>query len=300
MKFAVMGAGAVGCYFGGLLARAGYPVTLIARPEHVRAIEQDGLRVQTLSFDERVKLAASTETSAAAGADVVLLCVKSTATEEACAALRPHLAPGTLVLTLQNGVDNAQRAQAALGNEVDVAAAVVYVATEMAGPGHVQHHGRGELLLAPCSRATELVEAFARAGARVEVSDNVRGALWAKLVLNCVYNALSAITGKPYGTLTAAEGMDQVMQGLMDECLAVAHAEGVRLPAHLAQAVRDIVRTMPTQRSSTAQDLARGRKTEIDHLNGLVVRRGAALGVPTPLNQAMWAMVKLLESPSGG
>ena len=132
LKIAVMGAGAVGCYYGGMLARAGHEVTLVARPQHVDAIRRDGLRLQATGFDEHIRLAASSRAGAVQGADVVLFSVKSTDTESAGREIRPHLAPGTLVLCLQNGVDNAERLRAVLPGH-EVAAAVVYVATEMAG-----------------------------------------------------------------------------------------------------------------------------------------------------------------------
>jgi 2-dehydropantoate 2-reductase len=131
LQVAVMGAGAVGCYYGGMLARAGHEVVLIARPPHVEAIQRDGLRMQTRSFDEHVRLAASSEPGAVRGADLVLFCVKSTDTESAGAQIRPQLRSDTLVLCLQNGVDNADRLRAVLPGTA-VAAAVVYVATEMA------------------------------------------------------------------------------------------------------------------------------------------------------------------------
>ncbi len=200
MKVAVMGAGAVGCYYGAMLARAGHEVVLIGRPAHVEAVRARGLRLEAQSFDEHVPMAASTEPDAVRGADLVLFCVKSTDTEAAAAQIAPHLAPGALVLTLQNGVDNDERARSVLRSH-EVAAAVVYVATGMAGPGHVKHNGRGELVIAPSARGEEVAQALRAAGVPTEISDNVRGALWAKLVLNCAYNALSAITQLPYGVL---------------------------------------------------------------------------------------------------
>ncbi|WP_326534610.1 ketopantoate reductase family protein [Pseudorhodoferax sp.] len=297
MQVAVVGAGAVGCYYGGMLARAGHRVVLIGRPQHVDAVTAHGLRMQTLAFDEQVRLQASTDPAAVAGADLVLFSVKSPATEATGRQLLPHLAPHALVLTLQNGVDNADRLRSVLAQEV--AAAVVYVATEMAGPGHMRHHGRGELVLEPGPRSAALAQALRAAGVPAEVSANARGALWAKLVLNCAYNALSAITQLPYGRMVEGVGVRQVMADLVAECLAVARAEGVELPADIQQAVERLAQTMPTQSSSTAQDLARHKPTEIDHLNGLVVRRGEALGIATPVNRAMWALVKLLEAPPG-
>ncbi|BEP59000.1 2-dehydropantoate 2-reductase [Variovorax sp. V118] len=294
MKVAVMGAGAVGCYYGAMLARTGHEVVLIGRPSHVEAVRANGLRLETQAFDEQVRLEASTEAGAVQGADLVLFCVKSTDTESAAAQIQPHLAPGALVLTLQNGVDNDARVRAALPSH-DVAAAVVYVATEMAGPGHVKHHGRGELVIAPSRRSEEVAQALIAAGVPTQISDNVRGALWAKLVLNCAYNALSAVSQLPYGELVQGTGVTDVIRDVVAECLAVAKAEGVVIPGDVDAAVHGIAQSMPSQYSSTAQDLARGKRSEIDHLNGLVVRRGEALGVPTPANRVLFVMVKLLE-----
>jgi 2-dehydropantoate 2-reductase len=179
-----------------------------------------------------------------------------------------------------------------------VAAAVVYVATAMAGPGHVRHFGRGELVVGPSPASTRLAQALGQAGIPTEVSDNVRGALWAKLVINCAYNALSAIVQQPYGWLVAQDGASAVIDDLAAECLAVARADGVHLPDGIRAAVQDIARTMAGQRSSTAQDLARGRPTEIAHLNGYVVQRGAALGLPTPVNRTLLVLVRMLEGKS--
>ena len=281
-----MGAGAVGCYYGGMLARAGHAVTLIGREQHVQAIARNGLRLDAQAFSENVPLQASTEASAVQDAEVVLLCVKSADTESAARQIAPHLAPDALLLSLQNGVDNAERLQALVPPRV--VPAVVYVATEMAGPGHVKHHGRGELVIGPFPASEALVAVFAAAGVPVQVSDNV--------ILNCAYNALSAIARLPYGKLVQGEGVEGVMRDVVHECLAVAQAAGVEVPGDSWAAVQRIAQTMPTQFSSTAQDLARGKRSEIDHLNGFIVRRGAQLGVPTPVNRTMHALVKLLES----
>ena len=294
MKVAVVGAGAVGCYYGGMLARAGHDVTLIGRPQHVEAIERQGLRLETQTFDERIRVSASSEGSAVRSAQLVLLCVKSTDTESAAAAIKPHLAPDALVLSLQNGVENADRLRAILPQ--DVLAAVVYIGTEMAGPGHVRHHGRGELIIERSRASDELAQALIAAGVPTDISDNVRGALWAKLILNCAYNALSAITQLPYGRLVKGAGITAVMRDVVDECLAVAKADDVTIPGDVDAAIRKIAETVPGQYSSTAQDLARGKPSEIDHLNGVIVRRGEALGVATPVNRLLHAIVKLLES----
>jgi len=288
-----MGAGAVGCYYGAMLARAGHQVTLIGRAQHVEAVRRAGLRLQTNQFDEFIKLESSTEPNAIRGAGIVLFSVKSTDTEAAGKALAPHLGRDAAILTLQNGVDNAERLAATLGREV--IPAVVYVAVEMAGAGHVRHHGRGELVVGRGKGSEAIVAAFAGAGVKVEISDNVAGALWAKLIVNCAYNALSAITQLPYGRLVQGAGVPAVMDDVVDECLAVTRACGVQVPGDMHETVRGLAQTMPGQYSSTAQDLARQKKTEIDHLNGFVVRKGEALGVPTPVNRVLLALVKLRE-----
>lgn len=294
MKIAVMGAGAVGCYYGGMLARAGHQVVLIGRPAHVDAVRRDGLWLETQSFSERLPLAASTAPDGVAGAALVLCCVKSTDSERAAIDMAPHLAPDTIVLSLQNGVDNVERLQARLACQV--AAAVVYVAAQMAGPGHVKHHGRGELVIGQVAGSDGLAALFNAAGVPVRVCDNIAGELWGKLIVNCVYNALSAITQVPYAQLVEGPGVSAVMRDVMDECLAVARGAGVSVAGDLWPTVQRVARTMPTQMSSTAQDLARGKTSEIDHLNGYVLRLGEALGIATPVNRVLHALVRTLEA----
>ena len=298
MKIAIMGAGAVGCYYGGMLARAGHDVVLIGRPHHVDAIRRQGLLIETRAFQEYVPVQAGCEAAAVAGAEIVLCCVKSTDTPDAARAMAPHLASDAVLLSLQNGVDNCARLQAEISQKV--APAVVYVAVEMAGAGHVRHHGRGELVVGAPALTDSQRSAFVAAGIPVVISDNVIGALWSKLVLNCAYNALSAITRTPYGVLWQRTDVQQVMRDIVAECLAVVAAERVVLAEDAWAAIVRIAETMPAQLSSTAQDLARQRPSEIDHLNGYVVRRGEANGIATPVNRALHALVKVIESRPAG
>jgi 2-dehydropantoate 2-reductase len=294
MRVAVMGAGAVGCYFGGMLAREGNPVTLVGRPAHVDAVRRDGLLLDTQSFQVHVPMGANTGPAGVEGARLVLFCVKSTDTEDAARQIAPHLTEGAVLLSLQNGVDNAERLQAALSHEV--IPAVVYVATEMAGPGHVKHHGRGDLVIGASASSDEVARLFAAAGVPVKVSDNVHGDLWVKLIVNCAYNAISAISRMPYGEMVKGEGIPAIMDDVVSECLAVAEAAGIRVPGDVRAMVPGIARAMGGQYSSTAQDLMRGKPSEIDHLNGYIVRKGQALGVPTPANRVLHGLGRLMES----
>jgi len=293
-RIAVMGAGAVGCYFGGMLARAGHEVTLIGRPSHVDAVQRDGLWLDTQTFSEHVKLQASVDVAAVAGAQLLLFCVKSTDTINTAKQIAPYLQADTVVLSLQNGVDNATALQSVLTQQV--IPAVVYVATEMAGPGHVRHNGRGELVIGEAAASAGIAVVLVAAGIPVDVSANVTGALWAKLIVNCAYNAMSAITQMPYGQLVKREGVEQLMREVVNECLAVATAAGVSVPGNSFEDVERIARTMADQYSSTAQDLKRGKRSEIDHLNGYVVRQALALGIKAPVNHTLYSLVKLLES----
>lgn len=294
MKVAVMGAGAVGCYFGAMLARAGHDVTLIARPQHVDAIRQHGLMFDSRSFNGAVPVQATSEASGVEGADVVLFCVKSADTESAGQSIAPFLKSDATVLCLQNGVDNAERLQTTI-RQIAVPT-VVYVATEMAGPGHVKHHGRGELIIGTSPASVDIARQFSDAAIPTTASDNVLSDLWAKLIINCAYNAVSAVAQLPYGAVLKVKGVTNVIESAIDECISVAHAAGISIPANVKQAVFALAEAVPGQYSSTAQDLARGKLTEIDYLNGYVVRKGTELGIATPTNLTLLVMVKLREA----
>jgi len=304
-RFAVLGAGAVGCYFGGMLARAGAPVTLIGHPPHVEAITRHGLFFDGLHFQQYIPISASTHVSAARDAEIVLFCVKTLNTEEAAKSLMPYLALNAAVVSLQNGVDNVERIRSAA--KIDAFAAVVYVAAAMTAPGQVKHSGRGDLILGDLpGRAREdgqrqgqlgrIASLFELAGVPCRVSDNVEGDLWMKLILNCAYNAVSALGRAQYRRAAGNRWTRAVMVKVIEEALGVARAAGVRLPeVNMVESVLEISESMANATSSTAQDLARGKRTEIDSLNGYLVRRGAELGVATPVNQTLHALVKLLE-----
>jgi 2-dehydropantoate 2-reductase len=305
-KVAVVGAGAVGSFYGAMLARAGHPVVLIGRQAHVDAIRRDGLRLEMAGRSETVPIEASSEVGAARGADLVLVSVKSSDTEAVARELAPALARDAVVVSLQNGVENAE----VIARHVDatVVPAVVYVATAMPAPGVVRHHGRGDLVVGPRTRAAAgdvalgerlaaLVAFFATAGVEVRVSVDVVAELWSKLMVNCAYNAISALAQSSYGEMVELAPIRELQRTVVGEVVAVAAASGVELPlAAAVEAMERIAPAMPAQLSSTAQDVARSKPSEIDHLNGFVVRRGRELGIATPANQALHALVKLVES----
>src|ERR1700674_5455517 len=298
-KIAVVGAGAVGGYFGGLLARADAPVVMIGRPAFVEAVKKNGLFLDTLQFQESVRVESSTELSAVRGAEIVLFCVKTTDNATTARSLAPLLAPGALVLSLQNGVDNVEQIRAAAA--IEALPTVVYVAASVPEPGRVKHVGRGDLVFGPQSQKTERVAAlFSRASVPCRISQNIEGELWTKLIWNCALNAISALGRAKYGQIAASADARKVVENVVDEVLAVAAAARIRLPgvenlkAGLAGALQ-IATQMSGAISSTGQDLMRAKRNEIDSLHGYIARRGAELGVPTPVNHALFALVKLAE-----
>ena len=304
-----MGAGAVGSYFGGMLARAGIPVTLIGRGEHVEAIRRNKLLLDTLSFQEHVAVEASTDPAAVAGADVVLFCLKGLDNEAASRSIAPHLATDAIVVSLQNGVDNVETIRQASG--IGALPAVVYIAAALPEPGHVKHLGRGELAVgeltshhptspaaspARSPRAGKIAALFASAGVPCRISEYIEADIWAKFIMNCAGNAVTAIAQCSYAEAARDPASRELMSRLIAETVAVARAAGMRLPEvnFMEEGIKSLA-TFGTARSSTAHDLARGKRTEIESLNGYVVRRGQALGVATGCNFSVYALVKLLE-----
>jgi len=299
-RVAVVGAGAVGGYFGGMLARAGAPVIMIGRPAFVEAVGHSGLLLDTLHFRETVRVEASTDLSAAREAELVLFCVKTTHNAATARELARLLMPEATVLSLQNGVDNIDQIRAAAN--IDAVPAAVYVAASVPEPGHVKHVGRGDLVVGPESdRVNRTAEMFQRANVPCRITNNIEGELWTKLVWNCALNAVSALGKARYGQIAANSDVRKLIETVVDEVYAVSRAAHIVMPAvedtkaAMAGAMQ-IATQMSGAFSSTAQDIHRGKPTEIDSLNGYIARRGAELGVPTPVNHALFTLVKLLES----
>lgn len=286
-KIAVVGAGAVGCYFGGLLAKAGHDVTLIGRARHVDAIRRDGLRFEKGGAVEMIRVGASTEIDAAREAELILVSVKTLDTEATGLALAGF---PRKVVSLQNGVDNAEKLCAA---GLDAHPCVVYVGCSMAGPGHVFHTGRGDLAVGPALHAEAAM--FEAASIPCRVTERIDAELWRKLILNCAYNALSALTRCRYGQIVEFEGTRRILIGAVEETIAVANALGITFDEDMVAASIALAGPLNLTVSSTAQDIALGRKTEIDSLNGYVARRGRELGVATPVNEMLRSLVKLRE-----
>ncbi len=302
-KIVVLGAGSVGCFFGGLLARSGADVTLIARENHVVAINKNGLYMDCLEFKEHIRIKASATKESLSQADLILCCVKSPDTEQAIKEINPYLKPEALILSMQNGVDNIDRIKSQVSNHAYPA--VVYVATAMVGDGQVKHFGRGELVIgdmdgtetkASQAALEDIANVFAAAKIPCVISKKIKKEMWLKFLVNCCYNGISAIGQISYGELIKKPEIRDLIETLTIEFLLVAELENVSITPEEAHHVnQQIALTMAGQKSSTAQDLTRKRKTEIEFLNGFITRKAKEHGVYAPTHQAIFALVKMLE-----
>ncbi len=298
-RIAVVGAGAVGGYFGGMFARAGAPIVFVGRKHFADAIESKGLVLDQSHGQERIRIEATTDIGAVRDCSLILFCVKANDTSATAAQMAPFVKPDSIVVCLQNGVDNAERVRAAAS--VLAIPAAVYVAVSVPELGRVKHLARGDLIIGPRSEKTiDIAKVFERAGIPCRISENIEGELWVKLLRNCALNAISALGHARYGEIAQNANAKQLMQNVIDEVLAVARAARVVMPGvhdHKSgmAAAMELAMQMADAFSSTAQDLNRGRPTEIDALNGYVARRGAELGVPVPVNHALFTLVKLAE-----
>jgi 2-dehydropantoate 2-reductase len=299
-RVAVMGAGALGCFFGGKLAQADAQVTLIGRAAAVDAIKRNGLTLESGGAAAKVPVAATVDPNGARGAKLVLICVKSGDTGQAAEAVAPHLDTDAVLVSLQNGVGNVERIYAATKRRV--VAGLVYIGTNMPAPAHVRHSGGDRIVLGAvkgCGADGALVQEtaaiFGRAGINAEVSADIEAGLWHKLMLNCAYNAICALTGKPYGEMGAMPEVRAIMQEAAQEVIALARHKGATIPADVFDGLFTMTQSMPQQMSSTAQDIAKGRATEVDYLNGYVARESEKIGIAAPVNRTLNALVKLRE-----
>ena len=300
MKFAIMGSGGVGGYFGGRLAAAGFDVAFIARGAHLAAIRTAGLRIESPLGDALIHPARATDTPADVGpVDCLLFATKLWDTEAAAEACRPLVGPETAVISLQNGVDAAARLGAVLGRD-HMMGGVSQIAAVIAAPGVIGHNSDfaklvfGELDGRETPRAEALLAALADAGVDAELSGDVVEAIWLKFVFLVGLSALTSLTRQPIGAVREDPATRALLADVMAEAAAVARAEGVGLADDIVTGRLAFIDGLPAaMTSSMAGDLARGNRLELDWLSGAVVRIGTARGVETPANAFITTALKL-------
>jgi 2-dehydropantoate 2-reductase len=299
MRIAVVGAGGTGGYFGGLLARAGQDVTFIARGAQLEALRTRGLTLESkLAGTFTVPVRATDAPSEIGPVDLILFCVKTYDTDAAAESILPLIRPDTMLLSLQNGVDNEERIARAAGHTSGIGA-VAYVVSAIKAPGVVaQTAGPGKIILGELSggasaRTEQLHDVLQRAGITAEVPPDIRVVLWQKFLFICAFSGVTAVTRLPIGTILADPVTHNLFQGTSEEVEAVARAGGIDLPADcVEQAMTQAAAVEPWGSSSLYHDLAGGRRLELESLNGEVVRRGRERGIETPLNFAIYAALR--------
>lgn len=298
MRIAVMGAGGVGGYYGGMLARAGTDVTFMARGAHLEAIREHGLTVKTHHMGEFTIRAKATDDPQTVGpVDLVLFCVKTFDTDVAAHMMGPLIGPDTMVLTLQNGVESPERIGRVIGME-HVIGGTTYVSAKIESPGVIKEiwdHMAflGELNDRRSTRVETLLDTLTRAGVPFEIPPDIRSAMWGKLLAVSAFTAVGCVTRQPVGVFLACPESAALMWAAVDEGIAVAKASGAAIPEDYLERHRRIAESMdPTLRPSMYYALQTGKPLELDDMVGVIVRQGKQHDVPTPYTFAMYAALK--------
>ena len=299
MRIAIIGIGAMGCLFGARLAPLADVVMVGTWPEGLAALRERGITLADAQGERTISVKVAGE-AALPPCDLALILVKSYQTARAAQQAAELLAPQGLALTLQNGLGNEEVLAASLG-AARVALGVTAQGAMLLGPGRVYHAGAGPTHLgvtpATCERLEDIGALFRQAGFETYLTENIAGLVWGKLVVNSAINPLTALLRVPNGALLENESARALMDAVAWETAAVAQAQGIRLPFDdPAERVREVAARTACNRSSMLQDVLRGTPTEIDAINGAVVRTGQRLGVPTPINATLWRLVCALEA----
>ena len=298
MRIAVMGSGGIGGYFGGLLAKAGADVTLIARGAHLAAIRAGGLKVRSVVGDFEVPVRSTDDPASVGRADLILFSVKGYDTEEAAQRMRPMVGPESSVLCLQNGVDNEAKLETILGPGV-VLGGVVHILSTVAEPGVINQTAGprtikfGEMDGRRTPRLEAILRTLTGAGITAAISEQILVDLWEKFIFICAHGGVTALTRLGVGDILGCPETAQLYRAVMDEIATVARGNGVPLPGDAVERAMAFARSLqPTMRSSLAHDLEHGNRLEVETLPGAVIRYGAAVGMPTPLNSVIYGCLK--------
>ena len=299
MRIAIMGTGGTGGFFGGLLARAGEAVTFVARGAHLEAIQKTGLTVKSsLCGNFRLPAKATADPAQIGPVDLVLFCVKAYDNPVAADLIRPLIGPETVVLSVQNGIDNEEQIGKVIGPE-HMLGCISYVSSTIESPGVIsQTAGPGKIIFGEMQGGTShrteaLLNTLKDAGIAAELHTNIQTALWQKFIAICGVNGVTALTRLPMGEILACAETRHLLKGTMEEVEAVARTGGAVLPEGCVDQSMNFFGSLePSMRGSMYYDLAAGRRLELEVLNGTVVRLGNAHSIPTPFNFSIYAALK--------
>ncbi len=296
MRIAIFGTGGAAGYFGARLAEAGENVIFLARGEHLRAIREHGLRLESIKGDALIQPAQATDDPASVGVvDVVLVGVKAWQVEEAAQAMRPMIGPETFVVPVQNGVEAPGQLAAVLG-QAHVLGGLAVIISFLAGPGHIRHAGTepllafGELDNRQSERAGRLRDVFLKAGVNAVIPPDIHVALWEKFVFIVAISGVGAVTRAPAGVIRTLPETRQMLEAAMRETMRVGQARGIALTEEaIVKAFAGVDGVVAQGTASMQRDIMAGRPSELAYQNGAVVRLGREVGVPTPVNAFIYS-----------
>ncbi len=302
MKILVMGTGGVGGYYGGLLAGQGNEVTFIARGAHLYAIRQEGLKVKSIHGDFTISPANATDDPANVGpVDLILFTVKTYNTDEAAEAIRPAVGPQTVVMSLQNGIDAAERIGRAVGME-HVVGGATWLSSAVQEPGVIKQISQfrrivfGELGGGSSARIQSIYEVLNNTGITVEVSENILKILWTKFVFIAAVSSIGSLTRLPMGDYRSVPEARALLTYIMEEVTALAGAQGVTLDPDVVQKSLEFIdNSAPHIKPSMQLDVESGHRTELESMIGVIGRKGRQLNIPTPVADFVYASLLPVE-----
>ena len=302
MRILIMGTGGVGGYYGGLLAQQGNEVTFIARGAHLYAIRHEGLKVKSIHGDFSVSPANATDDPATVGpVDLILFCVKTYNTDEAAQAIRPAVGSQTAVLSLQNGIDAAERIGKVIGME-HVLGGATWLSSAVEAPGVIKQVSQfrrvvfGELGGGLSERIQSIKKVLESTGILVEASENIQKVLWTKFVFISAVSSLGSLTRLPMGDYRSVPEARSLLSSIMQEVAALAHAQGVTLDLDVVQKSLEFIdNSAPHIKPSMQLDVETGHRTELESMVGVIGRKGRELGVPTPVADFVYASLLPVE-----
>jgi len=300
MKVAIIGAGAMGSLFGALLADAGNDVWLLSTwQEHLAAISDKGLKINYKDHTRTIYLNTATRLEEIGPSDLTLIFVKSYHTETVAGTAAALAGAEGVIMTLQNGLGNAEKLAACIDPERIIAGTTSHGATVLE-PGHIRHAGMGATVIGSWNGNNkpvidEIAAAFCRSGIETQVVDNVRPVIWEKLLVNVGINAITALTGMRNGQLLDMAVTRELVRKTVEEAITIAIAKGIKVREDMVEHVFKVAKATAANRSSMGQDVDRGRFTEIGAINGMIVSAGKRLSIPTPINETLVALVETLQ-----
>ena len=304
MKIAVVGPGGVGGYFGGLLAKAGLDVHFLGRGAHLEAIRKKGLEIRSCNGDFTVKVKAYSDPVEIGPCDLILFCVKAFDTKGTVERIKPLIDPSTIVLSLQNGVDNEASIGDVLGKE-KVMGGIAFIGSRISEPGVILHTAAGSIAFGEIDggeseRGRSLLRLLEEAGIEAKLTENIKKTMWRKMVWNCGFNAITALTGCTVAQVLSCPESRSLIKAAMGEVIEVAISAGIGLAADIPEKTITQTEKQGEIRTSMLIDMERGRPMEIEALNGAVSRAGREFGVATPVNDTLYGLVTAVNRPRGG